>query len=69
MALIKWLIELEDVEMISHLENLALTGRIPSSELSQGISEGLNHALEQIEKGKVIAGEVVHARLKAKYQL
>ena len=67
MALIQWLIDLKDVSMITHLEDLSSNSF--SNELTQREMEGLDHALAQIEEGKVIPGEEVQKRLKAKYNL
>ncbi len=69
MALIQWLIELQDMKMISQLEQLSSEGTSVSHNISKQELEGLEHALQQVANGEVIAGEEVHARLKSKYNL
>ena len=69
MALIQWLLDLKDVNMIAHLENLSSATENNSFGLSESEVNGLDHALTQVEKGEIIPGEEVHARLKAKYNL
>ena len=69
MALIQWLLDLKDVNMITHLENLSTGPESNALGLSQSEVRGLDHALAQVENGETIRGEDVHARLKAKYNL
>lgn len=69
MALIQWLIELQDMKMISQLEQLSSEETTESHDISNKELDGLEHALQQVANGEVIAGEEVHARLKSKYNL
>ena len=67
MALIQWLINLQDDGMIRHLERLS--GNEADHALAPAEKEGLEHALLQVQNGETITGEEVHARLKSKYGL
>ncbi len=69
MALIQWLIELQDLKMISQLEQLSSEGIPATHDISKEELDGLEHALQQVANGEVVSGEEVHTRLKAKYNL
>ena len=69
MALIQWLIELQDLKMIRHLEQLSSEEKAADHRISEEEWNGLEHALRQVENGEIISGEEVHSRLKAKYNL
>ena len=69
MALIQWLIDLQDLGTIKHLESLSKSETDSESSLTVEELAGLDHALMQIEKGEVVSGEEVRMRLKSKYNL
>ena len=69
MALIEWLINLQDMGILNQLESLSQQGQLQTPELSREQIAGLDHALEQIEKGEVLSGDEVRNRIKAKFSI